>query len=86
MTQYLHLQRKAREIGCSLVRGLMSGRKAHIFPKTSGPLEDAPPYYFTLRNKRTVPVKNLKDVAALLKREYEDWYWEKHIKNYKPRK
>lgn len=83
MTQFLHLQRKAREIGCSLVRNPMGGKMVHIFPKTSGPLEEAPPYYLTLRNRRTVAVWNLKDVAKALKREYDDWYWEKNIKNYR---
>lgn len=69
MTQFIFLQRKAREIGCSLTRGVLSGQRGGV------------KYYLALRNKRVMPFSNLIDVADQLDKEHYDWFWTTHLKN-----
>jgi hypothetical protein len=78
MTQYLYLQRKARECDCSLVRNPQAGKKAQYL---DGKYHIAKPYWFTFRNGRTIPVDNLKDVVALLIKENYDKFWEDNLRD-----
>lgn len=78
MTQYLYLQRKARECDCSLTRNPQAGKKVQYL---DGKYHIAKPYWFTFRNGNAIPVDDLKEVAKLLKREEYDKYWEDNLRD-----